>query len=142
MRGLVRELLSLIGWILSLVIANAYGPSLSELLPTAIPAGAIRLIVAFAALFIVTKIVMALLANAIGGLVQAAGMTAADRSLGGVFGFARGLVIVLTMVLVCEMTAIPKQAFWKDALLSPLAESAARNARPFLPGEFVRRVQF
>lgn len=142
MRGLVKELLSLVGWIVSLAIANAYGPSLSELLPASIPGGAIRLIVGFAALFIVTKIVMSLVANAIGGLVQAAGMTAADRSLGGVFGFARGLIIVLTMVLVCEMTAIPRQAFWKNALLSPLAESAARSARPYLPGEFARHVQF
>jgi membrane protein required for colicin V production len=40
------------------------------------------------------------------------------------------------------MTAIPQQPFWKDAMLSPLAETAAQTLIPFLPGELSRRVQF
>jgi membrane protein required for colicin V production len=62
--------------------------------------------------------------------------------LGGLFGLARGMVIVLAAVLVCGMTGIPEQAFWKDALLSPMAETAARTVKPFLPGEIARYVQF
>ena len=65
-----------------------------------------------------------------------------DRSLGSLFGFARGLLIVLIAVILCGMTAIPQQPFWKDAMLSPLAESAARSVKPFLPDEFARHVQF
>jgi membrane protein required for colicin V production len=141
-RGLVKEILSLIGWVISLLAANAYGQGLSELLPASIPGTATRLIVAFVALFVVTKIVMALLNKAIGGLIDAAGLSLADRGLGGLFGLARGLVIVLTIVLLCGTTAIPQQAFWKKALLSPLAETAAHTAAPFLPGEFARHVQF
>jgi membrane protein required for colicin V production len=52
------------------------------------------------------------------------------------------MVIVLAMVLLCGMTAIPQQPFWKDALLSPLAETAARTVKPYLPGDFARHVQF
>ncbi len=141
-RGLVKEILSLVGWIVAFLVANAYGESLAELLPAAIPGTAVRLIVAFLALFIGVKIVMALLNKAIDGLIQAAGLSLADRGLGGLFGLGRGLVIVLTIVLLCGMTAIPQQAFWKHALFSPLAEAAARTAKPYLPGEFVKHVQF
>jgi membrane protein required for colicin V production len=142
LRGLVKEILSLLGWIVSFVVANAYGESLALLLPDAVPGNATRLIVAFIALFIGVRLLMALLTMAIDALVKASGMTVADRGLGGLFGLGRGLVIVLAGVLLCGMTAIPQQAFWKGALLSPLAETAARTVKPFLPGEFARHVQF
>ena len=142
MRGLVKEILSLLGWIVSLVVANAYCSALAALLPDMIPGRATRLIVAFIALFIGVRLLMMLLTMALDALVKASGMTVTDRGLGGLFGLARGLVIVLAGVLVCGMTAIPQQAFWKDALLSPLAETAARTVKPFLPGQFAGYVKF
>jgi membrane protein required for colicin V production len=142
LRGLVKEILSLASWIASFVIANAYGEELAVLLPDMIPGTLTRLIVAFVALFIGTRLLMGLLGMAVEGLVKAGGLTLADRGLGGLFGLGRGLVIVLTAVLLCGMTAIPLQPFWKEALFSPLAETAARTVKPFLPGDFARHVQF
>jgi membrane protein required for colicin V production len=142
MRGLVKEVLSLLSWIVALVVANAYGESLAGLLPNMIPGNAMRLIVAFIALFIGVKLLMMLLAMAVESLVKAGGLTVADRGLGGLFGLARGMVIVLATVLLCGMTAIPQQAFWKNALLRPLTEAVARTVMPFLPGSIVRHVKF
>lgn len=142
MRGLVKEILSLLSWIVSFVVANAYGQDLARLLPDMIPGSATRLIVAFLALFIGMRLLMALLSMAIDAAIKASGLTLADRGLGGLFGLGRGLLIVLAAVLLCGMTAIPKQRFWREAVLSPLAESAARTVKPFLPGEFARHVQF
>lgn len=142
LRGLVKEILSLLSWIVSFVLANAYGEDLAELLPDMIPGTITRLIVAFVALFIGVRLLMLLLTMAIDALIKAAGLTLADRGLGGLFGLARGLVIVLAVVLVCGMTAIPQQPFWKEALFSPLAETAARTVKPFLPGDVARHVQF
>ncbi len=142
MRGLVKEILSLLGWIVALVVANAYCAALAALLPDMIPGSATRLIVAFVALFIGVRLLMMLLTMALDAMVKASGLTVVDRGLGGLFGLARGLVIVLAGVLVCGMTAIPQQAFWKNALLSPLAETAARTAKPFLPEQFAGYVRF
>ncbi|MFC3109545.1 CvpA family protein [Undibacterium arcticum] len=142
MRGLVQEVLSLLGWIVALVVANAYGEALAALLPDAIPGYVTRLIVAFIALFIGVRILMMLLTKAVDALVRAGGLTVADRGLGGLFGMARGMVIVLAAVLVCGMTAIPKQPFWKGALLSPLAETAAMTVKPFVPGNWAQHIQF
>lgn len=142
MRGLVKEILSLVSWVVALVVANLYGEALAELLPNMIPGRATRLIVAFVALFIAVKLLMMLLTVAVDSIIKAGGLSVADRGLGGLFGLARGVVIVLVTVLLCGMTAIPQQAFWKNALLRPLTETLARTAMPFLPGSVVSHVKF
>lgn len=142
LRGLVKEILSLISWIVSFVVANAYGETLAPLLPDMIPGTLTRLIVSFVALFIGVRILMMLLTMVVEALVKAGGLTVADRGLGGLFGLGRGVIIVMTAVLLCGMTAVPRQPFWKEALFSPLAETAARTVKPFLPGDVARHVQF
>ncbi len=142
LRGLVKEILSLLSWVVAFMIANAFGEDLAKLLPEMIPGAATRLIVAFIALFIGVRLLMMLLSMAADAMIKASGLSLADRGLGGLFGLARGLVIVLAVVLVCGMTAIPQQAFWKEALLSPLVETAAHTVKPFLPGDFAQHVRF
>jgi membrane protein required for colicin V production len=142
MRGLVKEILSLVSWIVAMVVANLYGEALAELLPHVIPGHVTRLIVAFIALFIAVKLLMMLLTLAIDSVIKAGGLSIADRGLGGLFGLARGVVIVLSAVLLCGMTAIPQQPFWKNALLRPMTETLARTAMPFLPGSVVGHVKF
>lgn len=142
LRGLVKEMLSLLGWVAAFVVANAYGARLAVLLPDMVPGEAVRLMVAFVALFLGVRILMGLFTLAIDAMLTASGLSLADRGLGGLFGLARGIVIVLAGVMVCGMTAIPQQSFWKDALLSPLAESGARTVKPFLPAALAQHVQF
>lgn len=142
MRGLVKEILSLLGWVIAFVVANAYGARLGPMLPEIIPGDTVRLMVAFVALFLGVRILMGLLSLALGALIEASGLSLADRGLGGLFGLARGIVIVLAAVILCSMTSIPQQDFWKDALLSPLAETGARTVKPFLPAALAQHVQF
>ena len=142
MRGLVKEILSLLGWVAAFIVANAFGAKLAPMLPSVIPGEALRLIVAFIALFLGVRVLMGLLALAIGALIEASGLSLADRGLGGLFGLGRGIVIVLAGVILCGMTSIPQQAFWKDALLSPMAETGARTVKPFLPAAFAQHVRF
>jgi membrane protein required for colicin V production len=142
LRGLIKEILSLVGWVVAFVVANAYSEALAPMLGNLIPGTTTRLLVAFVVLFIGVRILVGLLSMTLDAVVKATGLTLADRGLGSLFGLARGLVIVLAAVLLCGMTSVPQQPFWKDALLSPLAESAARAILPMLPGEFAQRVQF
>ena len=142
LRGLVKEILSLLGWIVAFVVANAYGARLAPMLPDLLPGDTARLILAFIVLFLGVRILMGLLSLAIGALVEASGLSLADRGLGGLFGLARGIVIVLAAVILCGMTSIPQQAFWRDALLSPMAETGVRTVKPFLPAALARHVGY
>ena len=142
MRGLIKEILSLVSWVVAFVLANAYSELVSGWLPAVFPGQIVRLIVAFLALFIGVRLLMALVMRAVDAIIKASGMSLADSGLGGIFGLARGCVLVLAAVLVCGMTAIPQQAFWKNALLSPLAETAAQTVIPFLPASISGHVRF
>lgn len=142
LRGLVKEILSLLGWVVAFVVANAYGARLAPMLPEMIPGETVRLMVAFIALFLGARMLMGLLTLAIGALITATGLSLADRGLGGLFGLARGIVIVLAGVILCGMTSIPQQDFWQNALLSPMAETGARTVKPFLPAALAQHVKF
>ena len=142
LRGLVKEILSLLGWVVAFVVANAYGAKLAPMLPDVLPGESARLIAAFVILFLGVRILMGLLSLAIGALITAAGLSLADRGLGGLFGLARGIVIVLSAVILCGMTSIPQQDFWRNALLSPMAETGARTVKPFLPAALAQHVNY
>ena len=142
LRGLVKEILSLLGWVVAFVVANAYGAKLAPMLPELLPGETARLIMAFVLLFLGVRILMGLLSLAIGALITATGLSLADRGLGGLFGLARGIVIVLAAVILCGMTSIPQQDFWRNALLSPMAETGARTVKPFLPAALAQHVKY
>jgi membrane protein required for colicin V production len=141
-RGLVREVFSLLGWIVAFFVGSTYCDALAVMLPEVIPGASVRLIVAFFLLFFGVKLLVSLLTRTIDAIVKTTGLTVVDRSLGSFFGFARGAVIILSAVLVCGMTAIPQQGFWRNASTSGLAEEAAQHLLPFLPSELARYVKF
>ncbi len=142
LRGLVKEVLSLAAWVAAFVIANRYGADMAVLLPDAIPDGTVRLVCGFAALFIGTLLLAALVNWAIAHMIAASGLKIVDRGLGGLFGLARGGVIVVTLAMLAGLTELPRQPVWRDALLSPLVESTVRVVAPWLPARWAERFRF
>ena len=142
MRGVLREVFSLASWVVSFVVANMYSKMLAPMLPAAIPGEMLRLIISFVVLFIVVRIAMMLLVRAVDALVGAGGLSGLNRSLGSVFGLVRGALIALVLVLLCGMTSIPQQPFWKNAMFSPMAERAAMMVLPYLPEGIARNIRY
>jgi membrane protein required for colicin V production len=142
LRGFIKEILSLGSWVAALVVANMYAEALAPLLPDVIPGAMLRVIIAFVALFIGMKILMMLVGMLFDAILKATGLTIADRALGSLFGLLRGVVFVLAGVIICGMTSVPGQPFWKNAVLSPYAEDGARRLKPFLPDAVAGHVQF
>lgn len=141
-RGLVREIISLASWIVAFYVAINYSDVLARWLPHAISGEALRMIVAFIVLFIGTRIVMMFLAKLVSLVLRASGLTFMDRLLGAFFGLVKGVLIALVLVLVCGLTRIPQQPFWRNAMFSPVAESVARSVMPYLPGYFVEHIHY
>ena len=141
-RGFVREVVSLISWVVAFIVANIYGKTLVPMLPSVIPGDTLRLIIAFVALFIVVRIAMVLFAKAIDALITAGGLSGLNRCLGSFFGLLRGVLISLVLVLLCGMTAIPQQSFWKNAVFSPYAEQIAIMTLPFLPESIALHIKY
>jgi membrane protein required for colicin V production len=142
LRGLVKEILSLVAWLAAFVVANLYGAWMADLLPASVPGATLRLAIGFGILFIATLLLFALVNRAIAHIVTASGLKVVDRGLGGLFGFARGALIVLSLAILAGLTGLPQEPVWRDALLSPLTESAVRTIKPWLPEAVAQHVHF
>jgi len=77
-RGFMYELFSLIGWIAAYIVARTFSAQALPYIPEAVGASNIRSAVAFAALFIVTLIVGAVLAWLLARLAKFAGLGGMD----------------------------------------------------------------
>jgi membrane protein required for colicin V production len=133
MRGFVREVLALASWVIAFVAASVLSGVVAGWLTGVIENESWRALAAFAAVFLVTLILMSLAALAVSRLMRKAGMGLEDRLLGGFFGFARGILIVMVLVLLGGLTSAPRLPAWNDAMLSPPLEALAGKLRPWLP---------
>src|SRR5678816_684933 len=79
LRGFVFEVLSLAGWVIAWLVAQAATPSLSPLLPVGEGGSLLNHVVAFALAFLVVLIVWSLIARLVRGLVRATPLRAVDR---------------------------------------------------------------
>jgi membrane protein required for colicin V production len=141
-RGFAREVLALAGWVIAFLAANALSGVVSEWLSPMIRDGSLRALAAFVSVFVVTLIVVSLIGMTVSRLLKSAGLGLEDRLLGGFFGFARGILIVLTLVLLSGLTALPRQPAWSDAMLSPPLEALAAAMKPWLPQAVSRYLSY
>ena len=140
-RGLVKEILSVIGWVLAFVLANLFGTQVGTALPMHGASEGLRLIAGFALVFVLTVFGMAIVNVLVGMLIRKIGLAPADRGLGGLFGMARGVLIVVTLVLLGGMTQISHEPFWQNATLRPLAEAAVETIKPLLPEKLLAQLK-
>lgn len=142
LRGVVREIVTLGGWIIAFLAANLFAGPLATHLPQAIPGDALRTLAAFLAIFIVVLICTALVGVLMSKLVNAIGLGALDKALGALFGIARGTILVLVAVLAAGLTSAPRQAWWKDSLSGEPLRQAALVLKPWLPDSFAQRLRY
>jgi membrane protein required for colicin V production len=120
MRGFIREALSLVGWVLAFLVAMVFAERLAYLLAGSIQDPTGRHIVAFAVLFVLTLIVVALLAKLLQSLVEFAGLGGLDRLLGMAFGFARGVFVLLAAVTILRPALqLEQYEWWRQSRLLP-----------------------
>jgi membrane protein required for colicin V production len=141
-RGLVREVFALAGWIAAIVVALLFAGEAAMLIPPSFATPLVRTVIAFTALFIVILVVVSIAGLLFTKAVRAVGLGLADRTLGGVFGFARGALILLVIALAAGLTAVPKEPFWREAKLAPPLETAAIAVKPYLPPALADKVRY
>ena len=141
-RGLVREVLALLAWAVGFIVAALFAADLAALLPPEVPDERLRLLLAFAGVFLAVLLLMSLLAMVASKLVKSAGLGVEDRVLGGAFGLARGLLVVMVLVLLGGLTSLPRQPVWREAVLSGPLEALAGYVKLWLPAAFAQRISY
>jgi membrane protein required for colicin V production len=139
--GLVREMISLGGWVGGFVLATLFGGQVAGLMPQSL-SPTLGALIGFLLVFIAVLAISWIVGLVLSSAVRASGLAPADRALGAIFGLARGLIIVLVVVLVSGLTPLPREPFWRDAVLSGPFESAALALRPLMPEGFAQRLKY
>ena len=132
-RGFVKEALSLLAWVAAFVVSTRFSGRFSQLLVDTITNDTLRQVSAYMILFAATLILGSLVNKLMAQLVRATGLSGADRLLGTVFGFARGLVLILGAIYVLEALLEPEEReFMEESRLLPHLAMVEQWARETL----------
>ncbi len=111
-RGFAREAISLAAWVAAFVIANVFVGQLASLLASWIENITGRYVAAYALLFVGTLMVGGVLGMLAAQLMKVTGLSVLDRMLGTVFGFARGVILILVMAFVVRQLIPARDLQW------------------------------
>lgn len=108
-RGLLRELLSIAGWVIAAICGFIFAPAIEPLVRE-IPVlrdiiGStceLSMLAAFAAIFAVALIIVSLFTPLLSGAVQNSAIGPIDQGLGFLFGVARGVLLVVIALVVYD----------------------------------------
>ena len=142
-RGLLNELISMLTWVLSVVLAWFYAAPVSNLLKGLVEDDALRQLSAFVLIFIlvfVLGMVASWLIHKYFPVKRA--FRLANAALGGLVGAGRGAVIVIAVFLVAGLTPIPQRDWWRDSAFTPYFERAAVYVAGYIPHDIARHIRY
>ena len=114
-RGLAREVMSVIVWVTAFVAARLLGEPVAGLL--GIGAG-LAAAVGFAVVFVAVLIAGAIVQRGLAELVRSTGIGRMDRMLGSLFGAVRGVLVVLVALIALRPFA-ETTTLWLESALVP-----------------------
>src|SRR5262245_41391689 len=118
LRGFVSEAFSLFIWVAAALIARLFGSRVEVDLVGHIEVSSVRIMAAYAILFVATLLLGAMLSYLISALVRATGLSGTDRLLGMVFGAARAFIIVIAvLVLLPGLAPVNQDEWWSSSKL-------------------------
>lgn len=141
-RGFVREVLSLVAWVVAFWIAFTFTNPASNLLIDYVSIPTARYVMAFVGLLVVSLIVTGILNHLIGKLVDKTGLSGTDRMLGVVFGMIRGVAVVGVMVFLAGLTPVPRDPWWRESALMGHFQELALIAISFLPPNLMEHFSY
>ena len=142
MRGFLREVLSLIGWVAAFWVAIAFSGEAATLIEAHVSSPSVRHAIAFAALFVGVLLLSGVVLRLMGLLVEKTGLSGTDRTLGILFGVLRGVVIAGLLVLLAGLTPLPRDPWWSRSVFLPHFERVANEIRAYLPPDIQERIRF
>ena len=134
-RGFSREVLSVASWIAAVVAAYYFYPLLTPYLSDYIANVTVATVTSAGIIFLVALIVVSVLTMRLADLVIDSRIGALDRTLGFLFGAARGILLVAVAMLFFNwLVAGPQQPVWiTDAKSKPLLDSIGIQLVDLLP---------
>jgi membrane protein required for colicin V production len=129
LRGLLREIIALVTWVVGLWLAWTYSGVLEPYLGGALSGESVRTWAARAVIFLALLLIGSLIGLVVSHFVRLSIFSSTDRFLGGVFGGIRGVVMIGLLVILCHTVRLDAEPWWRSSVLLPYAEQAANVLR-------------
>lgn len=134
-RGFVYEVMSLAGWVSAFVLARWFGPDVAALLPMHGASDLLRHAAGFLTVFVGSVMLGALLAVMAKKLLASVGLRPVDRLLGAIFGLTRGLLLLLLVTALVQMSPVKDSQVWQQSTGTHWAAGLLRYLKVALPPE-------
>lgn len=142
LRGFTREILAIASWVAAAVAAYYLYPYLVPYLKPYLAKEPWTQIAAATAIFFVALIVVSIITVNLSDAVLDSRIGAVDRSLGFLFGAARGfLLCVIAFVFFSMLSPADKQPEWvRNARMRPLLQSVGDDVQAMLPHDILNKI--
>lgn len=134
-RGFIKEAFSLIAYVAAGYAAVMWGPRAYPWFASMIEHHLVSLALAYAVVFIAVLLIVGIINLSLSSLISITGLGPADRGLGLLFGLARGVLLVIVVVILAGYTSFPLEPWWQNARFSPAAVNAVLYIKSLLPVE-------
>ncbi len=136
-RGFTREVLAIASWVAAAAAAYALHPAVLPYAKEYIPNAQLALAASIAAVFLGTLIIVSFITVKLSDLILDSKIGALDRTLGFLFGAARGLLIaVIAFVFFDKLVGEKQQPEWvKSAKLRPVLKETGDQIIALLPDD-------
>ncbi len=142
-RGFVREIFSLIAWVIAGMLALLFAGRSAELFPGFVGNPALRLVLAFMTLFILIFLGVTALAWWIDRVwSQQRRLRVFNRIFGAAFGMLRGGALLVAAFLFAGLTNLPQRPWWRDSVMAPVFVQAATYIKGYLPRDVSRHIRY
>ena len=135
-RGLVYEILSLLGWVVAFMVARTWAQAVALWLPLDGWDMQLRYAAAFVLLIVGALFAWGVISWLSKQLIEAVGLRPVDRTLGALFGVLRGGLLLLVLALVIQYTPMNKALWWQESTLAPWLTAALSVVLPALPQDW------
>jgi membrane protein required for colicin V production len=140
-RGLIKEVLSLTGLVLSFYLASNFDNLLASIVPIENKSDFL-IISAFILIFVSTLILTSLLIKIISKVLKFAGLSILNRFFGFIFGMARGLVVVLVILYLNQLIPFINLIDPTESTLIPLLDPIFSIVLEYLPNYQSTHVEY
>lgn len=133
-RGMMREILAVVGWVAAAALTLAYAGDIAQRLPFPSLGELPRVALASVLIVVVTLLVVGLVGKLISMMMSASQLTFEDRLLGGVFGVVRGVLMACVLIFVLGLSSnITTSTYWKQSVVIKPAQDVIEWSLPYLP---------
>ena len=139
-RGLVFEVLSLLGWVVAYFAAQWLSPEVAPYIPIGSAGSALNHGAAFAATFLIALILWGLAARLLRLLISATPLSVPDRVLGAGFGALRGVIVLLVVATVVALTPAARAPAWRASHGAAWLAVMLQELKPVLPNEVAQHL--